>query len=597
MSKLLTIIKILNIFLVLFLLLVTFSFPIYAQENWVINNFSSDINILSSGRVQIVETIDVDFGNLQKHGIFRDIPYVYTSSGGEKTYTEIDVLRVTDGLNTIPYETSKTESFVRIKIGDPDKLITGTQNYTISYTATGVLTSFEDHDELFWNVTGNSWPVPITQASTTVALPAGGITKITCFEGVAGSRTNCSSTQNSQISATFKSTRPLGANEGLTVVVGYTKGLVPIIAVSPPKDQVDKLLNTPSLLVVLIIPFLGIVIPLILWWKKGRDYWWRRRYLGDTDAKHEVKPIGAHETVVVEYSPPENLRPAEIGTLVDEKAHTTDVTATIIDLASRGFLKIKEIEKKWIFGSTDYEFTRLRKDNGELVNYEKELLDRIFDDGDVVKMSDLKKEFYKDLKKVKEELYIEMVNKKFFYENPESVRKKYRTVGVIILVLGTIMLILGANMSLLILIPFGVGIALAGVFTTIFSNFMPRKTAYGREMYRRVRGYHLFVTRAEKYRQQFFERKNMFNEVLPYAIVFGVTEKFAKAFAAMGMEPQQPSWYVGSRPFSAAAFGASMSSFSSSLSSAMAAAPGGSGFSSGGGFSGGGFGGGGGGSW
>src|SRR3989344_4220040 len=115
-------------------------------------------------------------------------------------------------------------------------------------------------------------------------------------------------------------------------------------------------------------------------------------------------------------------------------------------------------------------------------------------------------------------------------------------------------------------------------------------------MFRRARGYELFVSRAEKYRQQFFERKNMFNDILPYAIVFGVTEKFAGAFKDLGIEPPRPSWYVGSGTFNPVLFGASMASFSNSFSSAISSAPGGgSGFSGGG--AGGGFGGGGGGSW
>ena len=124
---------------------------------------------------------------------------------------------------------------------------------------------------------------------------------------------------------------------------------------------------------------------------------------------------------------------------------------------------------------------------------------------------------------------------------------------------------------------------------------MERKTACGREMFRRAQGYELFVSTVENHRQKFFENRNMFNEVMPYAIVFGLTEKFAKAFKDMGLEPKQPSWYSGTGTFNAVAFGSTMSSFSNSLSSAMASSPGGSGFS--GGSSSGGFGGGGGGSW
>jgi len=83
---------------------------------------------------------------------------------------------------------------------------------------------------------------------------------------------------------------------------------------------------------------------------------------------------------------------------------------------------------------------------------------------------------------------------------------------------------------------------------------------------------------------------------LPYAIVFGVTEKFAKAMADMGLKPTNPVWYHGVQPFHPTVFASEINSFSKSLSMAITSVPGGSG-SGGGGFSGGGFGGGGGGSW
>ena len=443
-------------------------------------------------------------------------------------------------------------------------------------------------------MTGNNWPVPIQQVSATITLPSEAITKVACFEGSYGSTSNCESRQLNKTTAAFTS-NDLGFNEGLTVVVGYPKGLVPIIIIPPPENPLAGLFTTQSLATFIITLLAGAGLVILFWFRRGRDYWVKRRFADDPLARHEIKPIGSHETIVVEYSPPENLRPAEIGTLMDEKADTADVTATIVDLASRGFLTIKEIEKKWLFRSTDYELTKMKKDTSELVSFEKELLDRIFGDGETVKLSELKTKFYQDLKVVKDELYKDMVSKKFFYENPESVRRKYMFIGLGGAILGGVLLFFGFNVPLVVLIPFALGASLTGAVLIVISNFMPRKTAYGREMYRRTRGYALFVTRAEKYRQQFFEKKNLFNEVLPYAIVFGVTEKFAKAFKDMGIEPQQPSWYTGSRPFNTALFGASMANFSNSVGSAMAAAPGGSGFSGGG--SGGGFGGGGGGSW
>jgi uncharacterized membrane protein len=130
----------------------------------------------------------------------------------------------------------------------------------------------------------------------------------------------------------------------------------------------------------------------------------------------------------------------------------------------------------------------------------------------------------------------------------------------------------------------------------IFSRAMGKRTPKGRELYRRIKGYREFVNTAERYRQKFFEQKNLFNEVLPFAIVFGLTKKFAEAMKEIGLKNPELVGYYGAHPFSAYTFTNSVTAFSNSFSSAAASVPSSSG-SGGGGSSGGGFGGGGGGSW
>jgi len=567
-----------------------------AQENWVIKNFESDITIDSSGLVKVAETIEVDFGNLQKHGIFREIPYVYRSDDGSPLYTNIEVASVEAGGSSVPYLVQSEGDWINIRIGDEDKTISGLQNYTIRYEVKGVLQSFSDYDELFWNVTGNYWEVPIEKASATVSLPSDGIVQVACYQGVVGSTESCSGNEIDKKVASFEATRSLTSNEGLTVAVGFTKGLVSILVGEKPETIWDTLFTLANFAIFFLVLILGIGAVVWLWLKKGRDFWWRSRFIHDPLAKAEVKPVGGHETVVVEFESPDQLRPAEIGALLDEKADTLDVTATLVDLANRGYLTIAEEPKKWLFGSTDYVLTQKNPDRAGLLDYEKELLERLFESGDIVSVSSLKKKFYTDLAKVKEKLYQDMVDKKFFTENPSTVRTYYSLGALGLGIVAGILIWIGFSAVLATLVAAAGAIVVVALFLLIMAQFMPARTAVGRQLYVRAKGYRMFVERAEKYRQQFFEKKNLFNEVLPYAIVFGVTEKFAKAFAEMGLKPDQPGWYTGSAPFNAAVFGASMASFSSSVSQAIASTPSGSG-SGGGGSSGGGFGGGGGGSW
>lgn len=583
------------VFFLVFFLLILLPRSVAADDGWEIDRFQSNIAVEQSGNVRVVERIVVDFKDLEKHGIFRDIPIAYESNG-DTFYTELTVDSVHQNGEPMQYEESRSNGYTQLKIGDPDKTITGEQTYSIQYSVKGVLRSFAAYDELYWNITGDKWPVPINYAEATVTLPREGISQTTCFEGYAESTALCQKSIQDGKTAKFATYGALGEAQGLTVVVGYEKGMVPILAVERPKTFWEKFIEWPSLATLFVVLFGGIGTVLYKWHTEGRDYWFGQNIFGKKDDPGNVKPIGGHETVTVEFMPPEKLRPAELGVLMDERAHTHDVVATIIDLATRGYLTITEIPKKWIFGKVDYMLTKKSKPETELLGYEKKLLDNLFKTGNEVTMSSLKQTFYDELKEVKAELYKEVVAKGLFPKDPEKVRNNYLAFGIVSLVIGGVIIgwtienefIIGADLAL--------GLCVVGLMLMLLSNVMPRRTAYGRELYRRARGYHLFINSAEKHRQKFFERKNMFNEVLPYAIVFGLTEKFANQMKEIGVQPSTTGWYSGIHGFHAGTFGSNMNDFSSSMSSAMASAPSSSGGFSGG-SSGGGFGGGGGGSW
>ncbi len=596
--------------LILFFCLILHLFPslAFAQEGWVINNFHSEIQIKKTGEVSVVEKIDVDFGKLSKHGIYRDIPYIYQDKYGNKTYTEIDIKEVTQNYAPAKYEVLRNGYNLQIKIGNPDFTISGQNSYTIEYIARGVLRSVPEYDELYWNATGNYWPVQISSASASVKLPEGGIIKTSCFEGYAGSSSVCKSTTESS-SASFVANQVLNENQGMTIVVGYKKDLVPLITIEEPKSFWEKFTERESLTKLFLGLAFIVIVAFGVWLKYGRDYWFGDGIFGSKKDQGEAKPMGAHETTVVEFTPPEKLRPAELGVLMDEKADTLDVVSTIIDLAQRGFLTITEIPKKWVFGETDHVLKKLKKDKTGLLSYENILLNKLFEGRSEIAISDLKSSFSEELTEVKKELYKEVVSKGLFPSDPEKVRKKYTIVAPTLFVWGILMIVIMiyeldnvvANDKQLTnsvnLVNIGIVLVFLGIVLLIVGRYMPRRTAYGRDLYRRIKGYRLFIEKAEKHRQKFFEKKNLINEVLPYAIVFGLTGKFAKAMESMGISPAATGWYSGTHHMNMHALGSSMDSFSKSISTAIASTPSSSGGFSGGGSSGGGFGGGGGGSW
>ena len=582
--------------------------PAEADEGWVITSFDASYVINQNGTVDVVEDIRVDFGTLEKHGILRDIPVEYDFDADHTRHIDIDVISVDDGERSTRYETTRQGDYLNLRIGDPDVLVNGPQRYRITYRIIAGLNSHPGWDELFWNVTGNLWPVRIEAATATIIAPA--ITEVTCFQGPEGSTALCDSSISGS-TAQFTMTQPQSEYGGLTLVVALPKGAVdvqePVLEEKQSaEEQIRDFIGLgPVQIVLTIVLGVGALIAVLrYWWLAGRDRWLGDlQYLtGDTRERH--RPLFARESVVREYEPPSEkrggrrYRPAELGTLLDERADTLDVSATIVDLAVHGYLRITEVPKKWLFGSTDYRLERLKPRDDALLVYEGQLLDGLFEDGDMVQMSDLKNEFYKTLAKVKKQLYTQVTSKdRFFPLNPETMRTTHAIAGLVLAGIGIGAIVaLGTYLGAGII---GLPIVLGGLLLLLLSRAMSRRTGRGREVYRRMLGFREFMTVAETDRQRFNEEAGLFQEYLPYAIVFGCVDKWAKVFEDLGINPGTTGWYVSTHAFAPLAFSRNLESFSSSMSSAIASTPGGSGGSGfgGGGFSGGGGGGGGGGSW
>ncbi len=578
-----------------------------AQAGERIHRFEVTIRIASNGDIEVLESIDYDFGEAERHGILRDIPVRYHYDDRYDRVYELDVMEVTaSGGASADYQVEDIEGGrKRIRVGDPDETISGRHTYTLLYRVRGALNHFESHDELYWNAVGSGWAVPIDAVTVTVNAP-GVLEAARCFAGPEGSRLSCDSAMTQAQTARFVH-EGLGPFQDVSVVVGF-----PVGAVSPtPEPILDERWSfrrafMVSPLTVGITAALGLALALgvgRLFWVAGRDRRWRGSAVdaafGTASGDVERVPLFEGGPYPVEYTPPAGLKPGEIGALRDETVHPIDVTATIIDLATRGYLGIEEIEERQLLRTKqDWRLYRLKPSVG-LEEYERLLLDGLFEDGDEVLVSDLKTKFVERLNKVKEAMYATMVEQGWYRKSPDSTRNLWLAVGVAAFVLGIGAIVLAAAFTHWALIP--LPLPIAGVALIAGHGAMPARTAKGSAMLRRIRGFERFITSAEVYRARFAEQASLFYDYLPYAIVFGATEGWAKAFEGLDDLPQ-PSWYTGAggiHAFQVATFSQSMHSFAVSSAGTIAATPGGSGGSgfSGGGFSGGGGGGGGGGSW
>ena len=575
----------------------SFASTVSADEGWVITSFHSDVAVANDSTLTIKEDIRVDFGSQTRHGIFRTIPLRYRYDDSRDRYYDLTVKSVTDGARAVAYsDTVQTDNEV-IKIGDPARLVSGANRYVITYIVRGAMNSFPDHDELFWNVDGALWPVPKLSVTATVNLPPGSFQKSACYEGPTGSRETCNQVVNGS-GAEFASTRNLGSGEQMSIVSALNKGTVtvppPLLQARMrqfPQDAFDFNPRTVGLSFLILIAGLGLVA--WNWWVHGRDRAYLTQYYLTNDPRDHTQPLFHHDPLVVEFGSPQNMRPAELGVILDEHADAKDVTATIVDLAVRGYMTISEIP-----GQPDWTFTW--KPGGEaaaLLPYEKTLFDSLFAGRQSVMLSEVKGTFASTVRKAEGEIYADAMSRKRFTSRPDTARAAWGCLGVAVVIGGaatTVALGLALGWGLL-----GVAVVLVGVVLTVAFRFMPQRTAAGRELLQRTLGFRLYMTTAEKYRQQFAEKAQIFTQLLPYAIVFGCVSLWAKAFEGLDTSATN-SWYVGSAPFQAALLANNLQAMNASISSAITYTPPSSGSSSGfggGGSSGGGGGGGGGGSW
>ncbi len=569
-----------------------------ASSEYIIDNFASEITINQDTSLTIKETITVNF-SFPKHGIFRIIPVIYTS-GGKTIKAKIEVLSVTNEQGeSYQYTVSPYSQSIKIQIGDPQKTITGSHTYIIGYTIDKVLLSYDDHEEFYWNVTGHEWDATIKESSAVVKSPWAEITKVSCFAGQAGGQEQqCNSHFNAQ-EALFSSKISLRPGDDFTIVVALSK---------------DNQLNFPGLIekiitfltnnwgyLVAIFPFL---IMFIIWYKKGRD----RKYLSDnhiyyrpdSERTEAVSPFH-HKYLPMVYSPIDNLTPAQVGTIIDEKVDIQDVVAEIVELARLGYLQIKKIEERGLIGKkNNYFFIKEGKDEEKLKDYQQYLLTSLFATGREVSLSSLKNDFYLCLPGFKRKLYDGLVREKIFFSNPEKTKNKWLTISILAF-LGSFLLLLSFADSYANFFPMVLSILF--LWPTLWlAKSMPRRTAWGYSLYRQAEGLHWYIGKG-KWREEIAEKHLFLEEILPLAISLGVVDKLTKDMADLNIKP--PDYFGG---VTAASFHHDLGSFYKSSVTTLASSPsgksswsGGSGFSgggsSGGGSSGGGFGGGGGGSW
>jgi uncharacterized membrane protein len=582
----------------------------YADE--YISSYKITLQVHADGSFHVHEAINYDFSTEVRHGILRTIPVQYRYNDTRDRVVEVTNVAVTSPTGApTAVDVSEDSGTLTIRIGDPNETVTGPQTYLLDYDVRGAMNVFADHVEVFWNMVGPEWDVPVNAVQAVVEAPATA-TKAACYAGPEGSGLPCDGYRivGQQVIFTQAGLPPY---EGLTVAVALPKGSVAV----PPPILVRRFSLAHAFAVthwtlaaafgVLAVGLFGIGYFV---WTRGRDRRWVGQVpgldppTGTSDGATERRPLFTGPAGAVEFQPPDGIRPGQVGTLVDERADVLDVTATIVDLAVRGYLHIQELPRDHAFSGRDWRLTKVKEPDTALLTYEVTLFDAIFENRKAVLLSDLRRTFAPTLAKIENDLYVDAVTLRWFRRRPDVTRRYWRWLGVGCVVVAGVLTYFLAQFTDAGLV--GVGGVLVGAVLVVLAGKMPARTARGSSALARVLGFKQYIHTAEAEQLRFEERADVFSRYLPYAIVFGEADRWAHAFASLASSssagtPAGLGWYSGPAGWNFGYFGASMRSFSDTTSSVIAApsvnvaASGGSGF--GGGSVGGGFGGGGGGSW
>lgn len=589
----------------------------------------------------VEETYEVLF-NVEKHGIYRNIPLVYRmgklpeeSSESESFWAQqpqkhrIDIDHVEVAGHPARVSGGRYSELMNIRIGDPDKLVEGVERYTIKYQVKHAFLFDEKNSFFYWNLMGTEWEFPFLKSSFEVELPGNPQAEYYVYSGYPGSTGTQTQFEYENGLFSGETEEVLGAGKDLTLLLK-----LPVDYIKPP-SLLSKWWRSYGWV---IFPPLAFLLFYWAWYAWGRD-------------RKTVK--------AVEYFPPENTDPALAGYLIDEDADTRDLTALIPYWGAKGHLtmEIQASEKKgfklkigeivavalggiylfgmlWVvflvlaslptdsawnilgtigslfpfvivafvilirayrnYNTSDFTLYRKKDLPPDAKPYEQTIFKGLFSNRDKVSSDDLKKKFYTSLSTAKSEL-LNYSSGMFFTKYSQ---RNIVITAVLCIIVG---IVGGIGIGVFMSVLGGILFFFTCLGLSFYSGVMRKRLVQGDETLQKLEGFRMFLKKAKKKELEWLvgENPSYFEDTLAYAVAFGLIEKYSKKFDGLVQAP--PRWYSGPVHFNMARFSTSFNSAMRSTAIAFVSRPSSSGsggsVGGGGGFSGGGFGGGGGGSW
>ena len=529
-----------------------------SNDNIRITNYDIRYDVGADGGVDVTENLDVRFSDSSHHGLDR---IVITGQGVSDTqHREYPMTNVSVSSSTgapTQLQRSRDGGAERLRIGSPNRTVYGTQHYTLKYHLAGVVNKQSNSStEFFINATGNDWKIPIDTARVTVKGP-GAVSRAKCWYGEKNSKQECRATPGTE--ASF-SANNVGNGRGMTIDADLPTSVftntAPILKDGSAEDAFGvngpltssqrQAVNIGGGALAAALAGLG-----GLWFVRDRRRNADERYSGiapgQLPAPGQEVPVErtGDPEVAVRFEPPNDATAGLAGLVIDRRADNRDVAGTIVDLAVRGYLRMEQVDKSdWLLISNP------QPPAGDLLAYEADLLNALFSDGSQVYLSDLKNHFAGHLANAKEGIEDEAVARGWFKQRPSTSEAGAKGLASLFAVLAVVSFFV-ANHFHLNGFLFGAGFAIVAVLALVRSKNAAARTPVGSAVYDQTRGFELYLKTAEAKQIKFEEAEQIFSRYMPYAVVLGLADRWAKVFGqvaaaaqAQGYPMVMPYWYV-----------------------------------------------------
>ncbi len=532
-----------------------------AAEDGAVSRYSAIVKVVPDGSIEVTETVIFDLGA-------DPIDSAQRRFVTQETY-DADADRVYD-VNDLTVDAGQAAAAVTMSSDDGVDTATvdfaeeqsGELRLRFSYTVDGVVASTVDGLEVRWPVV-QGFDVPVSNA--TVEWNAPDVLWLSCLAGSPGSSRPCTTAQLAEIPSPTMSQLELDTGEQLVGILGLgaQSGVQASADVQPRRSLTRSFTATGTeLWVALASLLLGLLAALALWWRRGRD---SRPTRADSAA-----PLLATREDRVLFAPPSGVRPGQMGTLVDERVDIIDVSSTIIDLATRNYLFIEELPRDH-YGPMDWLLLRRNDAGDELLGYEREIFDVVFAESAQVRVSELDTRVRDRLAAIQASMYDDMVAQGWFAERPDSVRNRWTAAGWVLVAAGVVLTVVLAFTGTFGLL--GLAVVIAGAALALAGQLAPARTAKGADVLAGLKRFREYLERADMADLPAGQREELISRIYPYALVFGLGERWAEALAATDDDPDPDEpiyWYGAPRDWHLSDAAPSLGHLSTTLNAAIA---------------------------